>query len=159
MRSRDDNQAHITGSVLEWARLRSGMTRTALGEKVRASGNQIADWESGTSSPPFDTAQTLAKVLRIPFGFLFLPKPPQGELPLPDFRTLDPRYKPTPDFLELLNDVLVKQDWFRDYLTDQGEPSLKFVGSFTIDNKVSEVAASIRTRLAGCGKTREFLGG
>src|SRR5207245_2105234 len=115
--------------------------------KVRASGNQIADWESGTSSPPFDTAQTLAKVLRIPFGFLFLPKPPQGELPLPDFRTLDPRYKPTPDFLELLNDVLVKQDWFRDYLTDQGEPSLKFVGSFTIDNKVSEVAASIRTRL------------
>jgi Zn-dependent peptidase ImmA (M78 family)/transcriptional regulator with XRE-family HTH domain len=147
MRSGNDDLAYITGSVLEWARTRSGLSRAEVAERVHASVNQVAAWESEASSPPFQTAQELAKLFRIPFGFLFLPKPPQADLPLPDFRTLERNYRPTPDFLELLNDVLVKQDWYREYITDLGEPPPKFVKSFTIDSKVSDVAASIRKNL------------
>ena len=144
MRSGDDDLAFITGAVLEWARIRSGLSRAVVAEKVHATSNQVADWEHGESSPPFKTAQALAKLLKIPFGFLFLPVPPKEELPLPDFRTLDKNYKPSPDFLELLNDVLLKRDWYSEYVVELGEPSPKFVGKFTINSKVTDVAAHIR---------------
>jgi len=138
------DQAYITGSVLEWARKRSGLSRDSIGDTIHATPRQVADWEGGSAHPPFQKAQQLAKVLRIPFGFLFLPEPPTEDLPLPDFRTLDRNYRPTPDFLALLNDVLVKQDWFRDYITEAGDLPPKFVGKFTIENKITDVAANIR---------------
>src|SRR5437879_3129468 len=108
------DQAYINGSVLEWARKRSGLTREGVAAKIHATARQVSDWESEAASPPFHTAQQLAKILKIPFGFLFLPEPPKDDLPLPDLRTLDRAYKPAPDFLTLLGDVLVKQDWYRE---------------------------------------------
>ncbi len=139
------DQAFITGSVLEWARKRSGLTKEVLAEKVHATARQVTDWENEASSPPFPKAQQLAKILKIPFGFLFLPEPPKEELPLPDFRTLDRNYKPTPDFITLLGDILVKQDWYRDYIAEIGEPAPKFVGKFSVESKIGDVAANIRT--------------
>jgi len=144
MPSKTADQAYITGGVLEWARRRSGFSKEALAAKIHATVRQITDWESEAASPPFQTAQKLAKILKIPFGFLFLPEPPKEDLPLADFRTLERTYKPTPDFLDLLGDVLVKQDWYRDYIAELGEPAPKFVGKFTVESKITDVAASIR---------------
>ena len=138
------DQAYITGSVLEWARKRSGLSKEEIGQKLHATARQISDWESEAANPPFQVAQQLAKVLKIPFGFLFLPEPPKEDLPLPDFRTLERNYRPTPDFLALLGDVLVKQDWYRDYIAEIGEPAPKFVGKFGVESKITDVAASIR---------------
>jgi Zn-dependent peptidase ImmA (M78 family)/transcriptional regulator with XRE-family HTH domain len=144
MRSDNDELAYITGSVLAWARVRSGLSQADVADKIHSTVEQVAGWETGESKPPFRKAQDLAKLLRIPFGFLFLPKPPEIDLPLPDFRTLAPKYKPTPEFLNLLNDILVKQDWYRDYVAGLSEPPPKFVGKFTVESRITDVAASIR---------------
>jgi Zn-dependent peptidase ImmA (M78 family)/transcriptional regulator with XRE-family HTH domain len=147
VRSASDDVAYINGRVLEWARKRSGVTLADIAKKLKATVNQVQDWESGESCPAFKTAQDLAKMLRVPFGILFLPTPPEQALPLPDFRTLSKNYRPSPDFLELLNGVLVRQDWYREYAIETGEKPTKFVGKFTNNSKVGEVANDIRLSL------------
>ena len=142
-----DDVAYINSKILTWALDRSRMSRSDVAAKVRVSEQQIRDWER-KEHQPFKKARELAKVLQFPFGYFYLPKPPQDELPIPDFRRLGRDYRPTPEFIQLLNDVLVRQDWYRDYLKESGRPNkLRFVGQFTVDSKVSDVATDIRKTL------------
>jgi Zn-dependent peptidase ImmA (M78 family)/transcriptional regulator with XRE-family HTH domain len=139
--------AFVNPRVLSWALNEGGVPRATVAQKLKISPEQLASWETRGQHPPFAKAQALANVLRIPFGYLFLPEPPSLHLPLPDFRNFDQSYKPSPNLLELLNDVLVKQDWYRDLLREQKATKLKFVGSFTSNDDVTEVAGSIRETL------------
>lgn len=121
------------------------MSRAALADKLKVSLEQLSSWEKRGSPPPFSKAQALAKAVRIPFGFLFLKEAPSLELPLPDFRNFDASYTPSANLRELLNDILVKQDWYRDYMRQQKVSKLKFVGSFSVDDDVTTVAEDIRS--------------
>jgi Zn-dependent peptidase ImmA (M78 family)/DNA-binding XRE family transcriptional regulator len=138
------NVAFITPGVLAWARARSGLSHTELAAKLKVDSEQIATWERGESHPPFDKAKRIAKELNIPFGFLFLSKPPSIQVPLPDLRTQADKEPLSLNFLEVVNDALVKQDWYRDFLREAGEPKLKFVGSFTLSDRPESVAADMR---------------
>jgi Zn-dependent peptidase ImmA (M78 family)/transcriptional regulator with XRE-family HTH domain len=142
------NLAFISPNVLRWALDRSPLPRETVANKLKVDKTSLSAWETkGEAHPPFPKAQELAKILRIPFGFLFLSEPPTIELPLPDFRGRRASSTPTLELLELLNDILVKQDWYRDYARAEGLPRLPFVGSFSTRHKVADVAADIRSRL------------
>jgi Zn-dependent peptidase ImmA (M78 family)/transcriptional regulator with XRE-family HTH domain len=139
--------AFVNPRVLTWALNKGGVSRVVLAEKLKVSTDQLASWERRGTHPSFPKAQALAQALRIPFGYFFLPDPPSLDLPLPDFRNFDAEYSPTPHLRELLNDVLVRQDWYRDLMREQRAPRLKFVGSFGVDDDVEDVAAHIRQTL------------
>jgi Zn-dependent peptidase ImmA (M78 family) len=140
------NVAYINPQVLKWARTRSGLSHEELRLKLKIDPEDFAAWESGASRPPFDKAQKIARALQIPFGYLFLSNPPDLAIPLPDMRT--PGNRPLGlEFLEVVYDALLKQDWYRDRLQEMKEPRLKFVGSFTLDNDVDQIAADIRRAL------------
>ena len=153
MASADTDLAFVNPRVVAWALKNGGVSRAALAGKLKVSVDQLSAWEKPDSHPPFPKAQLLAKTLRIPFGYLFLPEPPSLDLPLPDFRNFDASYRPSPNLRELLNDVMVKQDWYRDLMKDQKASKLKFVGSFDLTADVAEVASDIRKTL---GLTRAF---
>jgi Zn-dependent peptidase ImmA (M78 family)/DNA-binding XRE family transcriptional regulator len=138
------NVAYVTPEVLTWARTRSGLSYPQLQDKLKVSPEDIAAWERGDAHPPFDKAQKIAQVLHIPFGYLFLSDPPDLSVPLPDMRTQAERHPLSLDFLEVVNDALVKQDWYRDHQQEIKEPRLKFVGSFTLRDDSGKVAADIR---------------
>ena len=153
--------AYINPSVLAWALDNSRLSRSDVASKVKVKPEKLALWEQDRQAPPpFAKAQALAKILRVPFGYFFLPDVPDDELPLPDFRSLEQSYRPTPEFLQLLNDVLVKQDWYRDYLREsKGRPSkLKFVDSFDISARVGDVAIDIRNTLSITPELRNGIG-
>jgi Zn-dependent peptidase ImmA (M78 family)/transcriptional regulator with XRE-family HTH domain len=141
------NVAYITPSVLSWARKRSRVGDSELKKRLNLTPEKIAEWEQGTSSPPFEKAQKLAEILRVPFGFLFLSDPPKFDLPIADMRRLEPSYSPTLDFIQVVNDVLVKQDWYRDYLQEVERPKLKFIGSFSLRDNPTTVAEDIISTL------------
>ena len=65
-------------AVLRWARERA--------EKIKTKPDQVIAWEK-TDALRFRQAETLAKATHTPFGFLFLPEPPDEPLGIPDFRT------------------------------------------------------------------------
>ncbi len=139
-------EAFITPALLIWARERNHLTIDAASKKLGITEEKLASWENGQARPTMRQAQELAKKFRIPFGYLYLSSPPQEKLPLPDLRTIgdQPPIPPSPDFYDLLSDVLAKQEWYREYKEDEGAEPLQFVARYTIDDDISTVAKDIR---------------
>lgn len=134
--------------VLRWARERAGLDKAALAKKVGTNTNKVEAWEQ-SGKLRFGQVDKVARATRTPVGFLFLPEPPDDELPIPDFRTVAdaPVERPSPDLLETVETMQRRQAWMRDFLIEEGEPELTFVGSASVESDEKEVAASMRKTL------------
>ena len=159
-------EAFVTPEILTWARQRMGLDIPSAAKRLGVVAPTLQRWERGESRPTFKKAGGIADKLNVPFGYLFLAQPPSEELPLPDLRTLlpDTSEHPSPDFLEVLEDALRKQDWYREYLQDKGAESLPFVGKYTLNEPVSVVASDLTSALriddrmrADTGNWEQFL--
>jgi Zn-dependent peptidase ImmA (M78 family) len=81
-----------------------------------------------------------------PFGYLLLARPPDLELPVPDFRE---GYEgadlgdPSPDLLAVVHQSIRRQDWYRDYAIENGLPEVEVVGRAE-DMNPAEAAADMR---------------
>jgi Zn-dependent peptidase ImmA (M78 family) len=91
-----------------------------------------------------------AKTTHTPLGFFFLPFPPDERLPIPHFRTSgnEIQERPSPDLLETVHAMELRQAWMRDFLIEQGQEPLPFVKSATPDIKPTIVANRIRQALS-----------
>jgi len=69
--------------LLEWARHRARLTEEVLAEKMGVKEEKVAEWEQ-SGRLTLKQAEKLAKVTHTPFGYLFLPEPPDEKLPIPD---------------------------------------------------------------------------
>ena len=145
------NAALITGKVVKWARERLGKSQQNiaddLGCGIRA--ENIDDWEKEKARPDFKKALKLATALHFPFGYLFLPEPPANDIRVPDLRTVGskPIKEFSPNLLDQLRSLLLKQEWYRDYANEQGRKPLAFIGRFSVRSPFEEVAADIRDGL------------
>ena len=77
-------------------------------------------------------AENFADITKVPFGTLFLNKPPDSlyQPSIPDLRQKQ-NPEPLSDFFyEVLEDIQKKQDWYIEYLTENGFNSLDFVGKY-----------------------------
>lgn len=142
--------AHINPVLLLWSRQRAGLSRQAVAKGLAAKPDQVAAWETGESLPTFKQAQHWATVTHVPFGFLFLPDPPEESLPLPDLRTMGGEVpaRLSVDLLDVLRGVLQKQAWYLDYLKDQAQAALPFVGRYNVDTPLAKVVDDIRRELS-----------
>jgi len=142
-------QALITPSVLEWARMRAEISLDVLSQKLSVKDEKVQKWVVGESKPTFKQAQKLAKILQIPFGYLFLQEPPQESLPIPDLRTLDDTAPSqiSATFRELLYEVDRKQQWYREYVLESGEDEKSFVGKYNFSVDIDALVNDIRTTL------------
>src|ERR1043165_6753913 len=109
--------AYINGDMIVWARALNNIPYDPIEKSRNVSKKQIIAWEKGDALPTFNQAIELANALHIPFGYLFLSQPPNVTTPLPDLRTRkkSEQRAPSGNFLELLYEVLAKQEWYRDY--------------------------------------------
>lgn len=146
--------AYITPQVMKWARERAEMSVEQLAGALKVDSRTLAAWEAGHQSPPFNRAEKLADKLFIPFGYLFLSKPPTEDFPLPDLRTVGSvaASKPSLNFIEVVNDALLKQQWYSEYLRESGAKRVSFVGSCRMSDGVSHVAANV-SRVLGIDDT------
>ena len=144
------SEALISPSVLTWARRRRDLDAAGLARKISVNPEKVKAWESGDGLPTFRQAQRAADALYIPFGYLFLREPPAEKLPIPDLRTVGdkPPRDPSPDFLDLVNDVLTKQQWFREYREAEGADPLPFIGRYGVNDDAETIAADIRDALS-----------
>jgi Zn-dependent peptidase ImmA (M78 family)/DNA-binding XRE family transcriptional regulator len=138
-------EAFITPAILRWARARSRLSQEELAKKINTKQQTVALWEAGDKRPTFRQAQTVANKLKIPFGYLFLSAPPEESIPLPDFRTKrSAEYSsPTVNFIDLLNDALAKQSWYREFLEEDEAEPLSFVAKFALNSDPAHIAADI----------------
>ena len=124
--------------LITWARERSGLRMEALVKKFP----KFRQWERGEAQPTLRQLERLAKTTSTPLGYFFLPEPPEDRLPIPDFRTLpgaQPR-RPSPNLLETIQTMQQRQGWMRDFLIEQGQEALAFVGSVSLQDDPNDVA-------------------
>lgn len=135
----------IQPEVIRWAMHRSGRTAGGLADKFP----QIHVWENDLARLTLAELEKLATATLTPLGFFFLPKPPVEKLPMPDFRTVKdmPLEGMSPDLIETVNTMVMRQDWYRDYLREDGVPELDFIGSATLKTDVKKVADAIKAKL------------
>lgn len=160
-----ENFAYITPYMIKWARERVGMSEHQLAERMGVTPERVAAWEEG-ELPQLAVAEDLASNLRVPFGYLFLRKPPVRDIRIPDLRTTRGNVPDhlSPEFVVHLSNVLLKQEWFREYAREKGGKRLPYVGRFTINANPDIVAEDITQTLNlqedlryQCGSWTEFL--
>jgi len=142
-------EALVSPHMIKWARNRRRMTEDALAKSLQSDSDRIRKWEAGDARPTFRQAQRLARMLRVPFGYLFLSDPPEDRLPVPDLRTVSGRARqdPSADFLDLLHSVRRKQDWYKEYLQSEGASPHAFVGSLKDEDNPFVIANAMHEAL------------
>jgi len=143
-------EAYVTKELITWARERAKLTveQVATGLGVRP--DKVIAWEGGRAHPTLRQAEGMAQRLHVPFGYLFLSSPPKEEMPLPDLRTIAnrPITDPSPELIEVTQDALRKQDWYREYRVAEGAEPLPFVGRYSVDGGADQIADNMRRTLA-----------
>ena len=141
--------ALVTPKILTWARERAELDIEEAARKLGVAVARLTAWENGDSHPNFKQAEKLGNKLNIPFGYLYLKDIPAEDLPLADFRTVAgaPSRKPSPAFLDVLDDALRKQEWYHGHLAIEEYDLIEFVGKFSPDADIDAVAEDIRETL------------
>src|SRR5687768_7429129 len=93
------DQALVSPQILRWARQRDKLAPETVAQRADTTPERLLAWESGKERPTFNEARSLASALRVPFGFLFLSRPPHDTPALPDLRTVaaEPVRTPSPE--------------------------------------------------------------
>lgn len=140
--------------MLRWARDRAGKDVAQLRGKFP----KIDEWETEEARPTVKQLEKYAKATYTPFGYFFLPQPPEDRLPIPYFRTLTggAAALPTPNLLETVQTLLRRQAWLREALIAEGEAPFEYIGSARVGETPEEVASRIRAALGlGQGWARQ----
>jgi Zn-dependent peptidase ImmA (M78 family)/DNA-binding XRE family transcriptional regulator len=143
-------EALITPTIITWAMVRDQKTSEQVARELSVTPDKFAAWQKGTLKPTLNQAQEMAKKLKIPFGYLFLNRPPTETLPLPDLRTIKSRKytHPSPDFIDVIYDALRKQEWYHDQVKNEERPPINFIGRFNDQSPFEVIAQDIRDTLS-----------
>ncbi|MCY4235485.1 MAG: ImmA/IrrE family metallo-endopeptidase [Cyanobacteria bacterium MAG CAR2_bin_4] len=92
---------------------------------------KLEAWEAETSQPTMGQLEDFAKKTRTPFGFLFLPEPPEMPLPFADFRRVENQRRQgvSPELMDTIHLMRRRQTWLREEQIEAGVAPLAFVGS------------------------------
>ena len=141
-------RAAVSPLLLAWARERSGLEVDELATRFP----KLTEWERGGRAPTLKQLEDFARATHTPIGFLFLPEPPEEQVPIPDFRTMGGVgvSRPSPDLLDTIFACQQRQEWYRDFAQVTREDPAGFVGSLTTSAPVVEAAEQVRATLRVC---------
>lgn len=136
------SRIEIKPELVQWARERANLDIESLISKFP----KLPDWESGELSPTFKQLEDFAKATHVPFGYLFLPEPPNIPLPIPDFRTVHNRAANgvSPDLLDTIYAMQRRQAWLREDRVECEAPPLPFVGSARLTDDPTAIGREMR---------------
>ncbi len=139
----------LSTTCLRWARERACMSLSELAVKMNIPEEKLQAWET-VGEISLAQADKLAQVTHTPIGYLFLPEPPNEQLPVKDFRTVGTESisRFSTELLDTVNDALRRQNWYRDYAESNGAAALAYVGSLRLSDDVEEAVAHIHNFIA-----------
>lgn len=138
------NEVNVNNNMLIWAIARAGYDVPAFAGKFP----KILDWLEGQKKPTVKQLEEFSKKVFLPFGYLFLPQPPQENLPIPFFRTNGNQAdKISINVYDTILLLQQRQDWLKNYLKDNDFQRLPYIGKFNNNNDVTAIVADIRQTL------------
>ena len=135
----------ISPEIFRWACLRAGLDTQIIAQKLP----QFTAWMMGGKKPTLKQLERFCKIVHAPVGLMFLPTPPEEQLPIPDFRTVGNAHvgHPSPDLLETIYLCQQRQEWYRYFSISIHNDPLLFVGSASLQDSVKQIAQEIRQTL------------
>lgn len=134
----------INPTLINWAITRAGFDV----DKFLDNNPVIQKWIEGVKKPTVKQLENFAHKVHIPFGYLFLPEPPKETIPFPFFRTGNQQTdKVSLNVFDTIQILQRRQDWITEYLQDNEQEPLSFVGRFNENATANEVVADIRNTL------------
>ncbi len=130
--------------MLTWAISRAGFDLHEFTLRVP----NVQKWLDGEKNPTVKQLEDFSKKVYLPFGYLFLNEPPKEDLPIPFFRTNNT--KATKVSVNVYDTILLmqqRQDWLKDYLSENEFQELPFVGKFANSNDIKSIVSDIRETL------------
>lgn len=138
------NKIDIKADILTWAVKRAGYSV----EDFISHFPKLKDWLENKKKPTFKQLQDFAKKVHVPFGYLFLQKPPTEQLPIPFFRTAnDTSDAISINVYDTILHIKQRQEWLSEYLVDNEFEPLEFVGKFDKQTDYQFVVEDIRKTL------------
>jgi Zn-dependent peptidase ImmA (M78 family)/transcriptional regulator with XRE-family HTH domain len=138
----------VSPELLQWARERAHLEMATLATRFP----KLPEWERGDVQPTYKQLENFANATHVPFGYLFLPEPPEIPMPIPDFRTLLNRQVGaiSPDLLDTIYTMQRRQVWLREERLEGDAAPLAYVGSANLNDDAAAVGREMR-RLTGLG--------
>lgn len=136
------NRVAVKPELMQWARERASLGIDDLLKKFP----KLSAWESGEIMPTFKQLEDFANATHVPFGYLFLPEPPEIRNPIPDFRTLQNQRMAavSPDLLDTIYAMQRRQAWLHEERLECEADPLAFVGSARLDDEPAAVGREMR---------------
>lgn len=138
-------EVNINSDILVWAIERAGIDIDKISGRIP----NFSSWITGEKKPTLKQLETFSQRVHLPFGYLFLEKPPDEKLPIPFFRTVQQQL-PASVSLNVYDSILIiqkRQEWLSDYLRDSEYKPRDFVGKFVDTKNVADVVTDIRKTL------------
>ena len=136
----------VKPELITWAIERSGKDQFHLERNFP----KLQTWLDGTGEPTFKQLERFAHTTYTSVAHLISDRPPEENLPIPDFRTIANRQVPGPS-ANLLDTIYIcqqRQVWYQEYLQIEGAPELAFPGSVSIRDSVESVAGKISREIS-----------
>ncbi|MCF8219235.1 MAG: ImmA/IrrE family metallo-endopeptidase [Bacteroidales bacterium] len=137
-------EVNINANILTWAIARAGYKLHEFTIKVP----KVQDWIDGKKKPTVKQLEAFSRKVHLPFGYLFLSEPPSEDLPIPFFRTIQSDEEKVS--INIYDTVLImqqRQEWLKEYLSDNDFEPLHFVGKYNNSQNVNEIVTDIRNTL------------
>lgn len=130
----------ISKDVLDWI-----MAHIQLDTLPTQIVNYLLSWRNGEKVPTYNQIEKVSKATGVPFGYFFLQKPPEEDLTLVEYRTIDSveLHNPSRDLVDTMHDMDLIQEWMRSRLLDDGVAPLNYVGAQKNQKKINEFAAFV----------------
>jgi len=132
----------VKPDIINWAITRAGMELDEFASKFP----KVLDWLEDRKKPTVKQLEDFSRKVHLPFGYLFLAKPIEETLSIPFFRTgqAQPTTKVSVNVYDTILLMQQRQDWLRDYLKDNDDEELSFVGRYRESQNVQGIVEDIR---------------
>ena len=141
------NRVSIRPEMLQWALERAGLDVHNLKSRFP----ELPAWQLGEINPTLMQLEAFAKATHVPFGYVFLPTPPEERIPIPDFRTNQGKFsRPSPNLLDTIYAMQRRLAWLREDRIECEVESLHFVESARLTDDPKSVGREMR-RVIGIG--------
>lgn len=136
---------NINREIIEWAIIRNGNSV----EEFYSLNPEVEKWTKGEKYPTLKQLENFTHKVHVPFGYMFLPKPPEEKISMPFFRTANKTNanKVSLNVYHTIQIIKDRQNWLTEYLEALDFPDLNFVGKYNLDDNYQKIVNDIRNVL------------
>ncbi len=133
----------IPGEMYRWAIERAGHRV----DEFLQTHPQIAMYMENEKKPTVRQLEEFASRVHVPLAYLLLPSPPEEATPIPMFRGKAGEGRFDLNVYQTILDIQGRQEWLADYLVENELETCPFVGKYSLDIPIQDMAVIIRRHL------------